>query len=782
MTVPPTPSPGMRHGLAAVRRERASDSDSAPAHEPPGSEYELVSAASARGLPADSGANTRPVTTGRYKARIPLGRLWALVEEPDQRTRAGLLVGWLAATLVALGLVALKHWLWTGPAIRALPERGAEAANAAYWTSLASSVVVVLAMSALSFYILWYGVIRPVERMRQRMRQRLAETHKQQSSALAVVNYSQQKRVQQLELAMTDNELLREEKNQVENERTQLQRLFKSLFEVVTDRIIVVDRDGRIVEISPLTSDLIGIHRSRIMGESFDASINLYDPFRENPMEYPMRGLAADVIAGASAIPKMTHVLVVAPHGAQERVLMSAAAVLDEAGDAVGAVFRFEADTSLADGKNGPAMRVVKTDRVTGLPGREMFDSRLREMIEMARVRKTHHALLVLGIDNFHAVADNFGQRAAEELLWNVAQILQTEAGTGNQPYRVTADFMAVPLALCDTRSAQDLGQRLCSAVAARVFAWKDTRYESTVSCGIVDVDGECEDVGPLLEMANNAVMNGRSLGGNRVEVLGPEHPEIVRRRSDKQWVDWLLPRLQGGSAHLISQSIVPLQTVDARLPMFEVFVRVEDDDGVWITPGAFMPAVERFGHSAQLDLWVLEAVLTEFAKNPELLEKNAAATINLNGHSLERPEFANDVVQMISMSGISGKRICFEIDEPFAVSRLSAVSAFINQVKGTGAQFALDRYKAAGGLDALRELPISYLKIHESLVRRLNTDRRNPLDRLLIDSLVGMCRARNVQIIAAGIENASALSELKDAGVDYGQGVLINKFGPVMT
>jgi diguanylate cyclase (GGDEF)-like protein len=718
------------------------------------------------------------------RGRVSFGRLWALIEEPGGRTRALLWLGWAGATVIAIGLVILKHWLWSGPAILELPEQGGASASTVYWSVLASSLLVVVLMSAASYFVLWRMVIQPIERLREHMRRRLAETQQKQVSELAVVNYSQQKRMQQLDLAMTDNELLRQEKNQIDAERLQLQRLFKSLFEVVTDRIVVVNREGRVTEISPLTSDLIGIHRSRIIGEQFDGNINLYDPFRENPMEYPLRNLAADVLQSASSIPKMTHVLVVAPHGAQERVLMSAAAVLDQGGEAIGAVFRFEADTSVIDGKGAgaPAMRAIKTDRVTGLPGRELVNSRMRELIELARVRKTQHVLLVVGIDNIHIVADRHGQRAAEELLWNAAQVVQTECGSGIQPYRVTADFIGVPLALSDVPAAQNLGQRICSAVAARVFAWKDHRYESTATCGIVNVDGECEDIEPLMELANNAVMNGRTLGGNRVEILGPEHPEIIRRRSDKQWVDWLLPRLESGAAHLISQSIVPLQTVDARLPMFEVYFRVEDDDGVWITPGAFMAAVERFGHSARLDLWVLEAVLTEFSKNPELLEKNAAATINLSGASLENPDFANDVVQMISLSGVSGKRICFEIDEPFAVSRLSVVSGFVNTVKSTGAQFALDRYKAAGGLDALRELPIRFLKIHESLVRRLSTDKRNPMDRLFIDSLVGMCHARDIQVVAAGIESASALAELKDAGIDYGQGVLINKFGPLMT
>lgn len=711
------------------------------------------------------------------------GRYWNQMGDPRNRVRVSVLSGWGLITITGICGVLLLHSLYTGHAITSLPGKDAETAGAVARNILIFALVLVALIAAGTYFVLRHGVIRPVEDYRERIQRRITDVGQQQSSELAILTFGQQKRTEQLEAAMMDNELLREEKTQVQRSLSALERLIRSTYETITDRLIVTDSQGRIIEISPLTIDLVGVHRTRLLNEPFDQVVNLYDPFRENPLEYPIRDLAHDILQSAAAIPKMAHVLVVAPHGQQERILLTASAILDETGRSVGAFFRFESDTSVTDSKpGGPAMRAVKTDRVTGLPGREMFNSRMRELIELARLRKTEHVLMVVAIDNMHSIADTFGQRASEELLWNVTQVIQSDVGTGNQCYRISSDFIGIPFALTDLKSVEAIGRTLCAAVSGRIYAWREARYECTVSCGLVSVDSECEDVEPLMELANSAVSMAKSQGGNRVQVLTSEDPAIVKRRSDKQWVDWLLPRLESGAAHLISQSIVPLEASPDRLPMFEVFLRVEDDDGVWVTPGAFLQATERFGYSARVDLWVLQALLNEMTRNPELLEKHGCATINISGASMEHPDFANDVVQLISLSGVPGKRICFEIDEPFAVSRLSVVSSFIHSVQGTGARFALDRYKAAGGLDALRELPIHFLKMHESLVRRLTAERPNPIDRMFVGHLNELCHARQIMTVASGIEHQSALEALREARVDYGQGVLLNKFGPVMT
>jgi diguanylate cyclase (GGDEF)-like protein/PAS domain S-box-containing protein len=707
----------------------------------------------------------------------------AMLGDRRRGTRVNVLIGWATISVSATAAVMLLHSLYAEPAISAAaqagPDAAARAADSLFWLLL----LLVGLISAGTYAVLYYGVIRPVEHYRIRIRDRLAQAGEQQHSEINALSFGHQKRTEQLEAAMTDNELLREEKAALLKSKAELERLFRSTYESITDRIIVIDPELRVIELSPATSDLIGLHRSRVIGETFESTVKLFDPFHDNPLEYPIGDLARQVVEAGAAVPKIVHALLLAPHGREERVLVSAAAIFDDAGRVVGASFRIEPDTAIADTKpGGPGARGLQMDRVTGLPRREAFDSRLQELIDLARSREVRHVLMLVGVDRRHEISDTFGHGAVDELMWAVAQIVQAEVGTGTPCYRVTSEFIGVLFPFSEPAAASEAGKRICAAVAARVFAWREARYETTASCGLIVIDSECDGASVLMEQANAAVMQARAQGGNQAWLFTEDERLLQRRRSDREWVSWLMPRLEGTAVHLISQAIQPLVAEDKRLPMFEVFLRVEDDDGVWIAPGAFLQAVERYQYSARVDLWVIKAVLAELGQRPEILQKHACACINLSGASLEHPDFANDVMELIMLSGVPGRHLCFEIDEPYVVSRMSMVSAFMGKVKATGAQFSLDHYKAGGGLDALRELPIQYVKMHESMVRRLDDADASPIDTLFARSFNEMCHARGIVTIAAGIETATAVDALRTAGTDFGQGVFLNKMGPLLT
>lgn len=731
-------------------------------------------------VPAPDGARVKNRLLA-VRERSPTYAALARAYERHGRMRINVLIGWSIISIISFTAVVLTHIHFTAPAVTALPGSGADAAENFLRSLLGLFVLLVLLISAATYLVLYYGVVRPVEDFRDRLNDRMIETGREASMEIASLASGSQKRTTQLEAALADNELMRAEQRELTQAHDSLSLLFKSTIETVTDRLILVDAAGKVVEISPLTGEMIGLHRSRVVGEEFEKIINLYDPHKDNPLEYRLKGLVGQVLESASAIPKITPALLLTPHGHQEKILLSVAAILDRQAQAVGASIRLENDSTIPGEKPGAQKTRGRNDPITGLPGRYPFNSRLKELIEVARVRGATHTLLLLGLDNMSSIHDTFGQRAGEELLWNAAQMIQAEAGAGVNCYRVTADFIAMLFPFSERAAMETLGRRICDSIAGRVFGWREARYEATVSGGMVEIGPDSEGVEGVMEHANTAQLHARSQGGNRVHRYDPDEKSVTRRRSDQEWLNWLLPRLDNGGLHLISQSILPLAAADTRLPMFEVFMRVEDEDGVWVSPGAFMPAAARHQKCSQVDLAVVKAVLAELDRNPAILDKHLCASINLSGCALEEPDFAGNLVQLIRLSGVPGNRLCFEIDEPYVMSHRSVFTRFSESVKSCGVKLALDHYKAAGGLDSLIDIPISYVKIHESMTRRLAGDLSDPASRLSLSWINEICHARRIGTIAAGIEDANALEALKAGGTDFGQGVFLNKLGPLM-
>jgi EAL domain-containing protein (putative c-di-GMP-specific phosphodiesterase class I) len=214
---------------------------------------------------------------------------------------------------------------------------------------------------------------------------------------------------------------------------------------------------------------------------------------------------------------------------------------------------------------------------------------------------------------------------------------------------------------------------------------------------------------------------------------------------------------------------------------MFEVFVRIEDEDGVWVTPGAFLGAAERHQLTAKLDLEVLHAVLGQLQTNASLIENYACACINLSAASFSSEGFAGELLQILAMSGVPAHRICFEIDEADALSHKAALRRFIDALRPAGIRFSLDRYRAIGGLYELRAVPIDFVKLHDSLLQCLDPGLKDEIGLKHLHWATDIAAAMNIVTIATGIENEAMLGPLKSVGVRYAQGLALNKLGPLL-
>ena len=421
---------------------------------------------------------------------------------------------------------------------------------------------------------------------------------------------------------------------------------------------------------------------------------------------------------------------------------------------------------------------------MTQLPNQTLLERRVGELIETARAQMSYHTLMLIGIDNLIDVSERHGWKASEQLRWQVARLIEEHAGPEREVFQAGRDHLVV-LSPYKTMSSQtDFADRLCLAVTSRPYAWREIQFESTISIGAVEISPLSEGLSELLEHANQACVAARQAGGNQAHLLQASPALTARRRNDNEWISWALPRLEQGYAHLISQSVLPLQRGgDEDLkPLFECFVRIEDEDGIWVSPDSFLPALERRQLSHELDLWVVGAVLRELANRPKVLEDYACAGINISSASLRAPDFADRLAVLLERSGIDGSRLCFEINEADVASQTSDALAFIERMRGMGIRFALDRYRATGGLHNLRDTPIDYVKIHPSLLSRLHGVVPDPIDLLHVSWINRICQARGIAVVATGIEYEDVTQCLREADVAYGQGVHLNKIGPILT
>src|SRR3546814_17733331 len=106
-----------------------------------------------------------------------------------------------------------------------------------------------------------------------------------------------------------------------------------------------------------------------------------------------------------------------------------------------------------------------------------------------------------------------------------------------------------------------------------------------------------------LLALADTACYMAKEKGRNRVHLHSDVDIETAQRRSEMQWVGRLRTAIAEHRLRLHYQILKPVQAgAKGEGVHFELLLRLLDDDGTLVQPGAFIPSAERFGMMPKID------------------------------------------------------------------------------------------------------------------------------------------------------------------------------------
>ena len=417
-------------------------------------------------------------------------------------------------------------------------------------------------------------------------------------------------------------------------------------------------------------------------------------------------------------------------------------------------------------------------DALTGLFNRREFEIRLQRALETAQAENVEHAVCYLDLDQFKIVNDSCGHVAGDELLRQLAAALKTCVRSGDCLARLGGDEFGVLLENCPLKFAVRVAHSLLRTVRDFQFVWDNKSFPIGVSIGLVPVDNRSETINDLLMAADSACYAAKDHGRNRIHVYQQDDKELAERHGEMQWVIRIKRALEQDRLLLYAQTIAPVQEGIEQGKHYEVLVRMADEDGRVVPPGAFLPAAERYNMSTSIDRWVLRTILNWLGHHSDHLDKLFMCSINLSGLSLGDETFLSDIMSDIPKSSVPPEKICFEITETAAISNLQVAIHFIQSLKDLGCNFALDDF--GSGLSSfayLRNLPVDYLKIDGMFVKNIAED---SIDLAMVKSINEVGHVMGKKTIAEFVEDEAILEKLVEIGVDYAQGYGIGKPGPI--
>lgn len=439
-------------------------------------------------------------------------------------------------------------------------------------------------------------------------------------------------------------------------------------------------------------------------------------------------------------------------------------------------------------------------DSLTDLKNRRAIEDRLTCLIEGAALDESEHALCYLDLDQFKVVNDTCGHSAGDELLRGLADLLKQHVASRDTLARLGGDEFVLLLEHCSIDQAHQVLSTLRKAIGEFRFEWDGQTFHVGVSIGLVPVTRNSGEIARVMSAADTACSAAKEAGRNRIHVYREDDAMLAERHSKMRWVSRMTRALEEDRFELYAQPIAAIapraparesvqlyearalgQSVQEFLPEgdhFELLLRMKDEDGRTIPPGAFLPSAEQYNFAPRLDRWVIHAGFEWLTANTGRLERLSLCAINLSGNSLGEEDFTGFVTEEFARADIPPSKICFEITETAAISNLAAATRFISTLKELGCRFALDDF--GSGLSSfgyLKSLPVDFLKIDGLFVKGIADD---PIDLAMVRSINEIGQVMGKKTIAEFVENDKVLTLLAEIGVDYAQGYGVGRPRPL--
>jgi diguanylate cyclase (GGDEF)-like protein/PAS domain S-box-containing protein len=415
-------------------------------------------------------------------------------------------------------------------------------------------------------------------------------------------------------------------------------------------------------------------------------------------------------------------------------------------------------------------------DNLTGLINRQEFERRAEGLLSTINIDQEEHVLCFMDLDQFKVVNDTCGHIAGDEMLRQLSSILNTAVRKRDTLARLGGDEFGVLMEHCSIEDAHRVASSIQNAIQDYQFSWEERIFKVSVSIGLVAFNETTPNFTELLKNADAACYLSKEAGRNRIHIYNAEDRESVKRQGEMQWVERINRALEQERFILYAQPIESFSSNSRK--HFEFLIRMIDESGETVAPGAFLPAAERYNLMSRIDKWVINNTFKLINENTVSINDIEFFSINISGQSITDPEILKLIIKKLDESNINGNKFCFEITETAAISNLSTALKFINSLKAKGCRFALDDF--GSGLSSfgyLKKLPVDYLKIDGMFVKDIVDD---PIDHAMVKSINEIGHVMGMKTIAEFVENDMIKGMLKEIGVDYVQGYGVGKPEPL--
>jgi diguanylate cyclase (GGDEF)-like protein len=418
----------------------------------------------------------------------------------------------------------------------------------------------------------------------------------------------------------------------------------------------------------------------------------------------------------------------------------------------------FVRDVTESKLRNDEIRRLAYYDTVTGLINR----ARIHEVINEMLVTNPNVSVIGIEIGNFRNINESWGAEVADKLLHEFGKQLFDGVGSSGIVGRLAGDDFVI--IVNDPYVVPGLVE-LLNKVCMRPTTIGGVEIPKVCRLGYVTAD-ENENSISLLRKANLALENARKSLVNAPVCYKPEMSFKAKMRVELETA--MRQALIEGEFYLMFQPIYC--NVTKKLVKAEALLRWNSSRFGPISPGTFIPIAEETDFINDLGNFVINETAKTVKEFIDVTkQQDIVISLNMSLRQLKNQSTISILENAVEKWNIDRKNLLVEITESSIMDDSGACIETLHKLQKTGYSLAIDDFGTGySSLATLASLPFDCLKIDKRFVDGIGVDKKQED---VLETIVRLARALNLQIVAEGIELESQWEFLAGLGVEYSQG-----------
>ena len=537
----------------------------------------------------------------------------------------------------------------------------------------------------------------------------------------------------------------------------------EQILSALSDGVIGVDDHGEITFINAVASNLTGWSREEAIHQPLEKVFTLHGSSQLLETAFLQRLLKRQVGIG--------------PITKQQLVNKSGVSLLIDYSisplDANSAVLMFH-DLSHIQDENRTLLYQVSYDPLTRLSNRDALQQTLKQIHARYERQNGTYSILLLDLDRFKLVNDTYGHAAGDSLLKKLA----TEMTQSLRPYDNLGrwggeEFLCV-LPNTDLQGGIDSAERFRELISQHYVQIESQRVQTTASIGVANFPHDGKDVSEILRVADAMLYEAKRAGRDRIASSRNQEGNILsiaRQLEEAIAADDIVP---------MYQPILDLHS--GEIVGQEALARIRTKQGSYLEASKFIEAALHLQMTHKIDHTITKQTILHCSNRvikqglsplPHFVNVSAGL---LRHADLVEDIFATAMCQCQACGDRLGpqKPLVIEITEQQLLSDVNEAKRILQPFLDFGLRLAVDDFGSGySSLHYLADLPITFLKIEGSLVKRVTHDKKV---RAIVKGIQNIADDLGLTTIAEYVEDQDTLNALRDLGVNWGQGYFFGR------